>query len=268
VPLPEAPTRSKMPPARELLFGKAPAPAPPIAMAAAMFDSVAVELLNALLAVLFPLWPWEIFIVMPFVLAYYGPKRSTILFITIFGAVFCGVGHTAGLIQAIQTVLGGKGICVSALPGAPSDIDTYWMCQMMAVHIFLMVIMGYHFLFLALSDKKRVPDTGVAKIYYQRCARFFVIGGISQITPYVAVIAQYPERFGEFMAAPGFYSARWFSPGLTEFGEPIIWISMGLYFFVKSTKGASIDKLKLSPPVTPVGDDAQSLMSNRSGGSK
>jgi len=39
---------------------------------------------------------------------------------------------------------------------------------------------------------------------------------------------------------------------------------MGIYFFSKATKGASIDKLKLSPPVTPMGDDAQSLMSARS----
>ena len=201
--------------------------------------SVFVDFLNTLLAILFPLWPWEIFIVMPFVLAYYGPKRATILFITIFGAVFCGIGHTAGLIQAIQTVSGGKGICVSALPGAPLDIDTYWMCQMMAVHIFLMVAMGYHFLYVSLDPKKRMPETGAAKTYYLRCGRFFVIGGISQIIPYVAVIAQYPERFDAFMAAPGFYSARSFTPGLVEFGEPIVWMVMGIYFFSKATKGAS-----------------------------
>jgi len=220
-----------------------------------------VDLLNVLLAILFPLWPWEPFIVMPFVLAYYGPKRNTLLFITIFGAIFCGVGHSAGLIQAFQTTFGGKGICVSALPGAPVDISTFWMCNMMAVHIYLMVIMGYHFLFLALDPKKRVPEKGAAKIYYQRCARFFVIGGISQIIPYVAVIAEYPERFQSFMVAPGFYSARFFTPGAVEFGEPIVWIAMGLYFFAKSTKGASLDKLKISPPVTPMGDDAQSLVS-------
>ena len=47
---------------------------------------------------------------------------------------------------------------VAALPGAPSDIDTYWMCEMMAVHIFFMVAMGYHFIYLAIDPKRRVPD--------------------------------------------------------------------------------------------------------------
>jgi len=218
-----------------------------------------VHYLNVLLAVLFPVWPWEPFIIMPFVLAYLGPKRGTMLFITIFGAVFCGIGHSAGLIQAFRTVLGGRGICVSALPGAPADIDTYWMCEMMAVHIFLMVLMGYHFLYLALDSKKRVPDRGAGKIYCQRCARFFIIGGISQIVPYVAVLLQYPSRFGAFMTAPGFYSARFFTPGFVEFGEPIIWITMGCYFYSQSTR-AVIDKLQfdtiqINSPAAAGGDD-------------
>ena len=51
---------------------------------------------------------------------------------------------------------------------------------------------------------------------------------------------------------------------IMQFGEPIIWMVMGFYFLSKAMTGASIDKLKLSPPVTPVGDDAQSLVSQGS----
>ena len=211
-----------------------------------------VELLNALLAILFPLWPWELFIVMPFALAYLYPRAlkdssvkptcdHLLLFITGFGAVFCGIGHTAGLIQAIQTVFGGTGICVSALPGAPDDVETGGMCVMMSVHIFLMVIMGYFFLYLMIDPAKRgtgfVPSVKES-VFYTRCALFFIVGGISQIVPYLAVIAAYPSRFLEFMAMPGFYSQRPFTPGFTEFGEPLIWIGMGFYFIKKAQKGS------------------------------
>ena len=153
--------------------------------------AVIVDPLNILLAILFPLWPWELFMVMPFVLAYYASKntaaakKNLILFITIFGAVFAGVGHTAGLIQAFQTAFGGKGICVPALPGAPKDIDTTSMCQMMAVHIFMMCTMGYYFIYLASNPKRRLPDAGLTKCYYSRASLFFVVGGISQIIPYL-----------------------------------------------------------------------------------
>lgn len=256
---------------RNLFFSSKPPPPPPPHAFVSMTDTIAVDALNVLLAILFPLWPWEIFIVMPFALAYFmskaikdptasPSKSSLILFITFFGAAFCGVGHTAGLIQAFQTILGGKGICVSALPGAPTDIDTTSMCKMMSVHIFLMVTMGYWFIYVSVSPKRRLPEVGMIRAFYRRCALFFVIGGISQIAPYVAVIAEHPSRFGEFMAMTGFYSARWFTPGWVEFVEPIIWICMGLWFSTKAGP-ASIDKLKRTPPATPVGDDAVSLVS-------
>ena len=103
------------------------------------------------------------------------------------------------------------------------------------------------------------------------------------------------------MKAPGFYSARSITPGFTEFFAPVIWILYGLYCctkvgrepgshgqrvhtctstpcglrdwgrdqrsahaLVSQASPASIDKLKSSPPVTPMGDDAQSLVSNQS----
>ena len=51
-----------------------------------------VDLLNLLLSILFPLWPWEPFFVMPFVfeiLKCSGKIQGVILFLTIFAALFC-----------------------------------------------------------------------------------------------------------------------------------------------------------------------------------
>jgi len=198
-----------------------------------------VGLLNLLLSVLFPLWPWEPFFIMPFVFEYFkykGELKNIILFLTVFAALFC-LAHGAGAIQAVDTFfLGGKGICVPALPGAPSDIDTTSMCQMMAVHIFMMLVMGAYFATLAINPARRVPQKNAEAVYYSRAAMFFIIGGVSQDIPYWAVCLQYPARIGEFLTMKGFYSARWITPGFTEFFAPIIWIVYGLYAFVKLMK--------------------------------
>lgn len=204
-----------------------------------------VGLLNLLLALLFPLWPWEIFIIQPFVMLYLFDKakadssakpsvKHMTMFVTGFTGVFCGLGHSAGLIQAIDTVLGGPGICVSALPGAPPDIDTGLMCQMMAVHIFMMVIMGFYFLYLTFIWYKGSPPKNLESAFYSRGAALFIIGGISQDIPYWAVCLQNPSRFGEFMTMKGFYSQRWITPGFTEFISPFVWIFAGFYYYSKS----------------------------------
>jgi len=195
-----------------------------------------VGLLNALLSILFPLWPWEPFFVMPFVFECLKPNHlhNVILFLTAFAAVFC-FAHGAGAIQAVDTLFyGGEGICVPALPGAPADLDTTSMCQMMAVHIFMMLAMGLFFTTLVLNPARRVPKAAnLEAVYYSRAALFFVIGGVSQDIPYFAVCLQYPERFVEFMTADGFYSKRWITPGFTEFTAPIVWIVYGLYAYAK-----------------------------------
>jgi len=195
-----------------------------------------VGLLNALLSILFPLWPWEPFFVMPFVfevLKAKGHISKVILFLTVFAAVFC-FAHGGGFLQAVDTFfLGGPGICVPALPGAPKDIDTGAMCKMMAIHIFMMLTMGVFFAILALNPKRRVPASNLDAVYYSRAALFFIVGGVSQDIPYFAVLLEYPSRFGEFMSNTGFYSARSFTPGFTEFFAPIIWIVYGLYAYIK-----------------------------------
>jgi hypothetical protein len=173
-----------------------------------------VGLLNALLSILFPLWPWEPFIAMPFIFEFLkakGKLPEVVLFLTVFAALFCGA-HGGGLIQAFDTFfLGGPGICVPALPGAPDDIDTNLMCKMMAVHIFMMLAMGGFFAYLAIDPAKRVPKVNLEAVYYSRATLFFIVGGISQDIPYWAVCLQYPERFGEFMTSTGFYSQRWYA---------------------------------------------------------
>jgi len=190
-----------------------------------------VGLLNALLSILFPLWPWEPFFIMPFAFEHFiykGHQGNVILFLTLFAAIFC-LAHGAGVLQAIDTLFyGGSGICVPALPGAPEDIDTTAMCQMMGIHIFMMLAMGVFFATLALSSARRLPSGNLESVYLSRAALFFVVGGVSQDIPYWAVCLQYPERFLEFMTMDGFYSARWITPGITEFIAPIVWIVYGL----------------------------------------
>ena len=81
---------------------------------------------------------------------------------------------------------------------------------------------------------QRLPTTAnLDTVYYSRAALFFVVGGVSQDIPYWAVCLQYPSRFFEFMEAPGFYSARPFTPGYTEFFAPIVWVLYGLFCYGK-----------------------------------
>jgi len=220
-----------------------------------------VGLFNQLLALLFPIWPWEPFIVMPFALEILRAKRKTGLsvgFVTIFAAVFC-LAHGVGFVQAIDTVFyGGSGICACALPGAPDDIDTKAMCNMMAIHIFLMLLMGVFFARIALSPSRRVPVGGLEAVYCSRAALFFVVGGVSQGIPYWAVTFQYPERFEEFMRADGFYSARGITPGAVEFVSPLVWIVYGLYSYgelmslVDSAGNTANDKASVGGALPPM----------------
>ena len=116
---------------------------------------------------------------------------------------------------------------------------------MMALHIVLMVILGYYFIYICLDKNKLLPpelDTApigeAASVYYWRSFLFFVVGGISQILPYLGEIFTNPGDFWSIMTSPGLYSSRFFTPGLTEFVEPLVWITYGLYALVKSSNTA------------------------------
>ena len=204
-----------------------------------------ISILNALLAILFPFWPWEPFILYPLVLEYYAKKSGSlsetqgkdltttlVLVVSYFAAVFSGVGHSLGLIQALDTlVLGGDGIC-NALP-AP-DGDHLW-CITMSLHIVLMVIMGYYFIYIVVSPERLLPaGASLTKVFYERAALFFVVGGVSQILPYLGQIILEPSSIVSILTEPGFYSSRSITPGFTEFVEPIVWISYGIYSAVKA----------------------------------
>jgi hypothetical protein len=208
-----------------------------------------VGILNTLLAVFFPFWPWEPFILYPLVLEYYAQKAGSlaesqskaltttlVLVVSYFAALFSGVGHSLGLIQALDTlVLGGDGIC-NALP-AP-DGGHLW-CVTMSLHIVLMVIMGYYFVYIVVSPERLLPDgVNPTKLFYERAALFFCVGGISQILPYLGQIVLAPSTIGSILSEPGFYSSRSITPGLTEFLEPIVWISYGIYSAIKAGSGS------------------------------
>ena len=89
-------------------------------------SSGVVGFLNWLLPYVFLILPWELFIVLPWVLAVLaeralqgkGPFEMShlVLFITLFSAVYGAGGHALGLIQAVDTYLGGEGICVAMPP--------------------------------------------------------------------------------------------------------------------------------------------------------
>ena len=196
--------------------------------------------LNTLLAFLFPFWPWEIFIVYPFVLEFYSRKadksegaegkaitETLVLVVSYFAAVFSGVGHTLGLIQTLDVLLlGGDGIC-NALPSP--DGGHLW-CVTMSLHLAFMIPMGYYFIYIVISPDRLMPPGGNLKAtFYFRTALFFFVGGISQIIPYLGQMAKSPSEILSILTSPGFYSGRAITPGLTEFLEPIIWISYGIY---------------------------------------
>ena len=153
--------------------------------------------------------------------------------VSYFAAIFSGVGHSLGLIQALDTlVLGGDGIC-NALP-AP-DGGHLW-CVTMSLHIVLMVIMGYYFVYIVVSPERLLPGgANLTTVFYQRAALFFCVGGISQILPYLGQIIMAPSSIGTILSQPGFYSGRSITPGLTEFLEPIVWISYGIYSAIKAS---------------------------------
>ena len=204
-----------------------------------------IGILNTLLAILFPFWPWEPFLLYPLVLEYCAQKSKSlveaqskdlttklVLVVSYFAAVFSGVGHSLGLIQALDTLLlGGDGIC-NALP-AP-DGGHLW-CVTMSLHIVLMVIMGYYFVYVVVSPERLLPGgANLTKVFYERSALFFCVGGISQILPYLGQIVLAPSTIGSILSEPGFYSSRSITPGLTEFLEPVVWISYGIYSAIQA----------------------------------
>ena len=80
--------------------------------------------LNFILAFVFPVIPWEIFFVMPWLMEYLaqraiktpdvakGKMAHLILFISGFAGFYGGIAHPLGLIQAFESLGGGDGICI------------------------------------------------------------------------------------------------------------------------------------------------------------
>ena len=128
-------------------------------------------------------------------------------------------------------MLGEDGIC-NALP-AP-DGGHLW-CVTMSLHLAFMLVMGYYFIYIVISpDRLLPPGANLKALFYSRAFLFFFVGGISQIIPYLGQMAKSPDEIISILTSPGFYSGRSFTPGITEFVEPIVWISYGVYSAIQA----------------------------------
>jgi len=228
--------------ARELIFGfgaaSPPPPAPPE-------PPLIIWFLNQVLRIVFPLVPWELFLIMPIVLAYLmnralkdptvtrGTVSHLLTFVTYFSALWGGAAHSGGLYQAVDTMLGGVGICAALPPrtlkdGTPADHWCFWM----AVHILAVCPVGYFFIYLAIND--RSSPTSSARAFYWRMTLMLPVFGFGQLAPYLFQFVYYPEDIEEILFGPGLYSHRAMTPGLTEFLQPCVWFLMTGYFYQKA----------------------------------
>lgn len=192
---------------------------------------------------LFPLWQWELMLLMPFALACLIDRavkdphaKPTLTHLTLFITVtgFAGMGHATALIQAVDTFLGGTGVCPTlyapGLLASHPSIDTSLLCHMAAAHVCMIYAMGVGFAYLLFSSKRRVPETDVVAVLRTRCGVYFLWSGVAQALPYWSVCLQHPELFVSFMTNNGWFSNRPYTPGFTEFACPAVWICSGVYF--------------------------------------
>lgn len=208
--------------------------------------------LNVLLSGIFPLIPWELFFFLPWSLVYLAkratrepvPEKGTIpqliLFITIFAAVYGGLAHPLGLVQAFDTLAGGEGICVVHPPPMGADpFQLYYgysghpWCYFLAIHVISVCFVGWYFLYtLIFVDRKKAAERGnkwelvnpPESLFHFRCALWFFVVGWSQALPYLGDASHIGDPRGG-------YSKRLFTPAIVENLAAWSWIASGAYFF-------------------------------------
>lgn len=235
-------------------------------------DNGFVWFLNFVLAFVFPIIPWEIFFFLPWVLLclakravsnpsgkLFGKLSHVILVVNLYFGVYGGIAHPAGLIQAFSTLGGGEGICVVHPPpnadgavGPPFKLyygfKQHPWCTWLALHVILVSLAGWYFLFLICKDRKAAKKNGYKILlsdppistFYARCAVGFSCVGFGQLTPYIGALSGTP---GSLLVSTGGYSKRMFSPGLTEFLAALSFCGSGLFFTVMyliAKKGAPV----------------------------
>jgi len=178
--------------------------------------------LNWVFAFAFPLLPYELFTVLPWVTVYLAYRQPAYVgaltgFTTLFPAVFFGIVHALGTVQFIQVWFGLPGIC-GALP-PPTPGDKLW-CYTMSIHGFLTVPVGWYMLYLAVLDYKSTGSLLVwnkteADLYF-RCAVLYIFWGISLFVPYIGELSVSGTGI---LFGPGLYtSLGWLPRGVITYG--------------------------------------------------
>jgi len=234
-------------------------------------DNGFVWFLNFVLSFVFPIIPWELFFFLPWALLclakravsnpsgkLFGKLSHVILLVNLYFGVYGGLAHPLGLIQAFITLGGGEGICVVHPPpnadgavGPPFKLyygfKKHPWCTWLALHVILVSLVGWYFLFLIAKDRKDAKSHGYKLLltdpplstFYFRCGLGFTGVGFGQLTPYLGALS---DTSGSLLVSTGGYSKRMFSPGLTEFLAALSFCLSGVFFFVMflmSKKGAA-----------------------------
>lgn len=248
----------------------------------------------------FPILPYELFLIMPWALAYFAEGgrvqlftlkiETLVVFMTYWGAIYGGGVHTLALTAVVGTgfktenlgldgSVPAEGMCVTpttqtrslllpvqTLPdplhgspkrpslcarscsALPPPTPGPW-CVLLMAHVFLMLPMGYFFIYLALAEAKKFgafltfSGDNPRAAFYERAAFYFIVGGISGNLPYFGQIG---IQGTDVFAGPGVYTDNgrlpsWYNGrGFIEFGAYSSWLIGGLYFLVKAciaTKG-------------------------------
>lgn len=194
----------------------------------------------------FPILPYELFMWMPVVIAYYAEKPTEkvtlprlITFTTYFGGLYGGLVHYVALLSVLSGIPHldkDHGICTAL----PPPTDGPW-CELLTAHILLVNPMGTYFLYVMYIDKKKYgwlswagDDEKVALFW--RAGLVFTILGISGELPY---FGQLEKVGGDTFDGTGVYAgttwADWYEGrGYIEFISYLSWLSFGLYFLAKA----------------------------------
>lgn len=229
--------------------------------------------LNLVLSFVFPIIPWELFFLLTWVFAglahravknpsvKLGTVSHLILLLSLFAAVYGGLAHPLGLIQAFDSLGGGEGICVVHPPPMGADpFQLYYgyggaaWCYLLALHVIFVSLVGWVFLYLLIFvDRKKAvgkipllpsPDNS---ILYGRCALWFFVTGLSQAAPYFGVNpSEYPP------SKRGGYSKRLFTPAIVENLAAWSWIVSGIYYLIRWHVARSSMGTKVQPIVTGI----------------
>ena len=194
----------------------------------------------------FPLLPYELFLFMPFVFAYFVEKPTDkititrlVAFITYFGAIWGGLVHYIALGAVLSGVITDSDHSICAALPAPTPGP--W-CKLLTGHVAFMVPMGTYFLYLVLTERRKYGwfawasfRQDEATVLHTRCALYFLVAGFSGNLPYFGQLAiqGFGALLGNGIYASTNYLPWYYGRGFFEFGAYTSWQLMGFYFLYK-----------------------------------